>query len=475
MAGDGDAPRIIRPSPGMQETFLRTPAREAFAGGSAGPGKSFALLLGATRFVHERHYRAILFRRTFPELEKSLIEQSHEIYPHLGAKYQGDKHVWTFPTGAKIRFGHLEHEKDVFKYDGAEFQYCGFDELTQFTRKQYTFMFSRLRSSSGLPTYMRSTSNPGGIGDEWQWVITRFAAWIYPADNTEYKGPRARSGEVLYFTNNGRNGDMVVPKDYVHPKCVACSPPIACATHRARSRTYIQGKLSENPYLAGTEYEQNLEELDPVMKAWKKDGDWFARPAAGKYFQRANLPIIAVAPARVLARVRYWDRAATEGGGDWTVGVLMSVVEDGHFVVEDVVRAQLGPGGVEATIKATAQLDPPGTAIGLERDPAQAGKFEAAYYVSQLVGYNVIALPPEGDKITRASPVSAQAQATTKNIVLVQGAWNEAYIRELENFPEGTKDQVDATSGAFRLLFPVLVQHRQSGGKKPGGVSVRVI
>lgn len=464
----------IRPNPGPQEQFLRSPAKEAFFGGAAGPGKSFALLLDACRFIDKRHYRALLLRRTYPELEASLLEGSHKIYPALGGRYIGDKRQWVFDSGAKIRFGYLEHEKDKLRYDGAEFQYVGFDELTGFTRTQYLFLFSRLRSPDGIPTYMRATSNPGGPGHEW--VLERFAPWIYPADNTEYKGLRARPGQILYFRSAGKD-EVICDANWYDANCKKCSCGRPCNRHRPRSRTYIPGLLADNPHLEGTDYAANLEALDPITKSHKRDGDWLARPTAGAFFKRAMFgALLDARPVQVLARVRYWDRAATEGGGDWTVGVLMSVLSDGTFVVEDVVREQLGPAGVEATIKATAELDGKHIPIRLERDPAQAGKFEAHYYITQLVEYDVAALPPFGDKVTRARPVSAQANAgdgkVAGNIRLVRAAWNEAYIRELESFPEGTKDQVDATSGAFQVLLPVLVQYRkrQAGG---GSVTVR--
>ena len=283
--------------------------------------------------------------------------------------------------------------------------------------------------------------------------------------------PDAAPGELLWFRRTGK-GEVVCAKDFYDSSCKRCSAGSPCGAHRPRSRTFIPGKLSDNPYLAGTDYESGLDELDPVTRAWKKDGDWFARPEAGRYFQRANIPILDARPAEVIALVRYWDRAATEGGGAWTAGVLMAVLTDGRFVVLDVVREQLGPGGVEATVKKTATLDPPGTIIGIEQDPAQAGKFEAQYYVTQLAGFNVVALVPQGDKITRAGPVSAQS--AVRNLCLVRGHWNEVYIRELEGFPAGTKDQVDATSGAFRILLPYLLAWRAKSGAA-GGVRVRSI
>jgi predicted phage terminase large subunit-like protein len=107
---------------------------------------------------------------------------------------------------------------------------------------------------------------------------------------------------------------------------------------------------------------------------------------------------------------------------------------------------------VEATIKSTAELDGKDVIVGLSRDPGQAGKFESAYYIRALQGFRVIAAPESGDKITRAGPISSQALAG--NVYIVRGKWNDVWMRELEQFPEGAHDdQVDSLSGGHALLI----------------------
>lgn len=171
-----NASEVWKPISKEQEDFLSTPAFEAFFGGAAGPGKSDCLLMGALRQIDNPRYNAILFRRTFPELEAAdgLIPRSLNWFRAYQGEYNSQKHYWTFPSGARIYFGHLEHEKDKYNYQGAQFQYIGFDELTQFTETMYLYLFSRCRTSSdtGLRLFMRSASNPGGIGH--QWVKRRF-------------------------------------------------------------------------------------------------------------------------------------------------------------------------------------------------------------------------------------------------------------------------------------------------------------
>ena len=164
---------IWTPQP-KQAEFLRRPEYECLYGGAAGGGKSDALLAEALRQVHIPHYRAILFRKTYPQLSE-LIDRSHAIYKRAfpKARYNDSKHVWTFPSGAKIFFGSMQHAKDKTNYQGKRYDFIGFDELTHFTWEEYSYLFSRNRPSRApgatqkTRCYIRATANPGGIGHGW--------------------------------------------------------------------------------------------------------------------------------------------------------------------------------------------------------------------------------------------------------------------------------------------------------------------
>src|SRR5271169_4418320 len=154
-----------------QTLFLRRTETEVLFGGSAGPGKSSGLLMAALQYVEEKNYNAILFRRTYRDLAlpSALMDRSKQWLCGSRAHWNEIEHCWTFPSGAKLQFGYLETEADKYRYQGAEFDFVGFDELTQFTESQYTYLFSRLRrgADSNIPLRMWSASNPGGVGHNW--------------------------------------------------------------------------------------------------------------------------------------------------------------------------------------------------------------------------------------------------------------------------------------------------------------------
>lgn len=168
-----------------QKLFLDLDCLEAFYGGAAGPGKSSALLMAALKYVDVPGYAALLLRRTYADLSKpgALMDRAHQWLHGSGAHWNEQKKIWTFPkSGATLSFGYLETENDKYRYQGAEYQFIGFDELTQFTDSQFTYLFSRLRRLKGstIPIRMRAASNPGGEGA--QWVQERFVPEDFTPD-----------------------------------------------------------------------------------------------------------------------------------------------------------------------------------------------------------------------------------------------------------------------------------------------------
>ena len=157
-----------------QAIFQSRREYEALYGGAAGGGKSDALLTEALRQIRIPHYRALILRKTFPQLSE-LIDRSQELYKQAfpNAKYNVTDHTWRFHGGAKIIFGSMQYKTDRTNYQGKRYDFIGVDELTHFTWDEYSYMFSRNRSSGpGTRVYIRATCNPGGIGHGW--VKNRF-------------------------------------------------------------------------------------------------------------------------------------------------------------------------------------------------------------------------------------------------------------------------------------------------------------
>lgn len=217
-----DNPFIPHAPTGKQTAFLATFDREVLYGGAAGGGKTDALLMSALQFAEVSGYAALLLRRTFPELNQDggIIPRSKD-WLFGKAQWNAQEHRWAFPSGASLTFGYLDREDDRYRYQGAAYQFIGFDELTQFTEGQYRYLFSRLRRLEGsrIPLRMRAASNPGGVGHDW--VKRRFL-----------------------------------------------SDP--------EGRAFIPAKLEDNPHLDQAAYLESLRELDPITRAQLLAGDWDA-------------------------------------------------------------------------------------------------------------------------------------------------------------------------------------------------------
>jgi hypothetical protein len=227
-----------------QKLFLSLPHQEAFYGGAAGGGKSSALLMGGLEHVEVPKYSALILRRTFQDLSKpgALLDRSREWLSQTGARYNDQKKQWRFPSGAVLAFGYLENDADIYQFQSAEYQYIGFDELTQFTERQYRYLFSRLRRlvDSNVPLRMRSASNPGGIGADW--VAARFIPDDWQPEDAE---------DLRVYEKEGR--------------------------------AFVPARLEDNPYLDQETYEQSLSELDDVTRAQLRRGDWRIRPQGNIY------------------------------------------------------------------------------------------------------------------------------------------------------------------------------------------------
>lgn len=385
-----------------QGEFLLCNDKEALYGGAAGGGKSNALLMAALQYVEVPGYAAIIFRRTYKDLALpgALMDRAHKWLDTTDAHWSENNKTWTFPSGATLTFAYLATENDKYNYQGSEYQFVGFDELTQFEESQYRYLFSRLRRLEGVqvPLRARVASNPGGRGHEW--VKQRF------------------------FVEGDKSG-----------------------------RIFIPAKLEDNPYLDTKEYEQSLMELDPVTRAQLREGNWDVLPDGNK-FKRGWFKIVDDYP-KDGRTVRYWDLAATEPkpgkDPDWTAGAKV-LEKDGQYWILDVRRDRLTPKGVEEFILQTAETDGREISIYMEREPGSSGVNTIDYYARKVLkGFAFQGHNTTGSKEVRANPVSAAAE--NGNVFLVRGDWINAFLDEITSFPQGAHDDmVDAVSGAFGKL-----------------------
>lgn len=246
---------VFHANEGPQTEFLAADEKDVLYGGAAGGGKSYAMLVDPLRYAHRKAHRALILRRSMPEL-RELIDKSRELYPQAfpGCKFREVEKVWNFPSGAKIEFGFLERDADVYRYQGQAYSWIGFDEITHLpTEFGWNYLASRLRTTDPeIKTYLRCTANPGGIG----------AAWV----------------KKRYVDSNETNKSFT-GKDGL-------------------TRKFIPARLLDNPYLANDGiYEKMLMSLPPVQRKQLLEGNWDVNEGAA--FVEFDVDVHIVSPFHI--------------------------------------------------------------------------------------------------------------------------------------------------------------------------------
>lgn len=289
--------RLVEASPWIPQVptikqleFLAAPQREKLFGGAAGPGKSSALLMASLLGADEPYWAAMIFRRTYADLALpgAIMDRSKEWLMGTAAKWNENEKTWKFPSGATLSFGYLEHEKHKYRYQGSEFGFIGWDELTQFSYSVYSYLRSRLRvvADSPVEPQIGGATNPGGLGHDW--VYEEFVKGV------------------------------------------------------SEDRIFIPAALDDNPHLDRAEYEKSLEGLDEITREQLLKGRW-VRDETGHPFKRAffneRFHIEEAVSGHVVGRWISWDTALkdTEGSA-YNVGVVVELLQDYRLRVREVVR-----------------------------------------------------------------------------------------------------------------------------------------
>nr|WP_313091219.1 phage terminase large subunit [Moraxella sp. CTOTU48268] len=192
-----------------------------------------------------------------------------------------------------------------------------------------------------------------------------------------------------------------------------------------------------------------MEKAKPYMFAGQMQQE--PTPGDGGVFKPSNIEIIDAVPQGNIKWVRGWDLGATVGG-DPTAGVKLGKLPDGRLVIADIVHGDVSSDDRDRMMKNTASQDGKGVLISIPQDPGQAGKTQVQYLVKLLQGYKVHTSTETGDKVTRAEPIASQVNVG--NVVMVRGAWNDAFLDEMRMFPNGAHDdRIDGLSRAYSQLI----------------------
>ena len=258
----GEREIVFQPNDGPQTEFLAAMEQEVFYGGARGGGKSYAMLVDPLRYCHKQHHRALLLRRSMPEL-RDLISHSQRLYTRAfpGAKWREQEKEWRFPSGARIEFGYAENLTDVLRYQGQSYTWIGIDELPQYhTPDIYNFLRSSLRSvDPEVPVFIRATGNPGNVGSTW--VKNMFV-------------------------------DPATPNT---PFTMDIETPVGM---KSITRRFIPAKLQDNPYLMQTDdYMIMLSSLPDIQKKQFLEGDWEA--FEGSAFPEFNRAVHVIEPFEI--------------------------------------------------------------------------------------------------------------------------------------------------------------------------------
>ncbi len=434
--------------------FLTSEYDITLFGGAAGSGKTYVGLMSILKYVDCPYFRAVVFRRYMPEIEMpgGLWDVATSMYMAFEpkVKIREKQKTITFPSGAVVKFTHLEQEKTKYSHQGGQYTYILFDEATHFSQTMVEYLGTRLRKMNPKGKYkphMKLVCNP----DYNSWL----RHWVEPYLDERGIPDRSKDGLVKYFII--QDGKYIWDTKENLEKIVGTGKDNGISTF-----TFISATCIDNPPLleADPAYVSRLKSKPRVEMERLLLGSWYAREEKSGYFKRDWLTPVRLFEQEIVSYCRAWDIAGslpseTAPNPDWTAGVLIAKTKYGRYIIVDVVRFRARFGEVMKRIIDTASTDPEGTRIILPQDPGVAGKSTGQSMINQLLnaGFPSRMRPSTKSKVVRFQPFAAAAEAGL--IDYVEGDWNDDYFNELEMF-DGSRnvkdDQCDATSDSFITL-----------------------
>ncbi|HSW91601.1 MAG TPA: LAGLIDADG family homing endonuclease, partial [Candidatus Saccharimonadales bacterium] len=361
---------------------------------------SDALLMAALQYVDVPGYNALILRRTYKDLAQpeAIMDRAGKWLQGTSAQRKDGGKKWVFPSGATLNFGYLQNTADRDQYASAEYQFVAFDELTHFLEEEYTFLFSRMRApslkciichnkvvrrrSDGGSSYRHM--NPNNIIKESGRKCVRA---VPDHSMLEEYGPSAKDGMRIWqvpvrmraASNPGARGHAWVKRRFINP------------VTRFPGAIFVPALLKDNPSIDEEDYNKKLDHLTTIDRERLKKGDWdvsiegnmFRHHWWGAEVGLATIPTDA-------SYARFWDLAATEGGGDYAAGALVAF-KDGYAWIVDVVRGQWSPHQCEIMVKRTALKDEAflGDAnrvrVYFEQEPGSSGKALIDHYKRNIL------------------------------------------------------------------------------------------
>jgi predicted phage terminase large subunit-like protein len=444
---------ILAPASIPQEQFLASNSTITCYSGSAGAGKTFALILNMVKFAAKRNSTIICFRRTSTQIRSpgSIWQEASlvflQMFPDARIRHR-DLEIFIPSTNSIVKFAHLQHLADVNNHLGSQYSAIFFDEAVTFDPfEQFVLpLMGRMRNANvDYTPQMFWATNP------------KFGPGIYDWLKDFYLDSngiplKERSNIERYFILKDNRTIWFDTREEAE----------ALYGEKVRSFRSIRAHVTDNVPLmkANKDYVYNLMALPEIKRRIFLDGSWTAREEEAGYFRREFCKIVPYPNINAKKRVRAWDMSAVKPSSaspdpDWTRGVLMSKDQNGIYTVEDIKSLRDRPHEVEQLIYRTA-VDEPNVVQVIAIDPGQAGIAYSNSIKIKLAELGIICklVKTNKSKLTRFLPFSAISEGGF--VHFVKAEWLDECLTELENFNgeknNGHDDICDCISDAVLVL-----------------------